>query len=306
MCSLRFPVLKWVQRLWTREGRTLSFFCLQDGDNQGQVDKAAVPETPWNELTHQERLFYEESYRRQGQIAADLAEPLSVREVYALDLLGAGEQSLVLEVGSGSGRHAVEIARRGAIVVAVDVSVAGVQRGQALAQMAGQSSHVHAASMDAHALGLADASVDLVFGAQVLHHLDCAQAGAEIGRVLRPGGRAVFIENSARNPLLMWARRHLVGRIGIRRYGSAAEAPLDDAEIRIFCRQFGGSVRVHFPQLCLTVLLARHWLNFPWAVQFFLQIDQWLERWIPALRSWSFLQVLEFVKAPQQPPPGDR
>ena len=150
---------------------------------------------------------------------------------------------------------AVEIARRGAIVVAVDVSVAGVQRGQALAQMAGQSSHVHAASMDAHALGLADASVDLVFGAQVLHHLDCAQAGAEIGRVLPPGGRAAFIENSARSPLLMWARRHLVGRTGIRRYVTAADRPLDAAAIRTFCRPFGGLLPEHFPPVPLATAI---------------------------------------------------
>ena len=269
------------------------------------MDKAAVPATAWNELTEQEHRFYEESYRRQGGPAADLAEPLSVREVFALDLLGAGAGRLALEVGSGRGRHAVEMARRGACVLAVDVSLAGVQRGQALAEMAGQRLRIRSACMDVHALGLADASVDLVFGAQVLHHLDCAQAGAEIGRVLRPEGRAVFIENSARNPLLMWARRHLMGRFGIRRYGSAAEAPLDDAEIDSFCRQFDGSVQVHVPQLCLTVLLARHWLNFPWAVRFFLQIDQWLERWVPALRSWSSLQVLEFNRTPHQKPPGD-
>ena len=186
-----------------------------------------------------------------------------------------------------------------------DRAVTGIEQGRTLARLAGQVQRIHGASMDAHGLALADGTVDLVFGAQVLHHVDCARVGAEIGRVLKPGGRAVFIENSDRNPVLRWARRHLMGRFGIRRYGSAAEAPLDDAEISDFCQHMGGSVEVHFPQLCLTVLLARHWLNVPWVVRFFMMIDQWLERGIPALRPWSFLQVLEFEKAPSNNPTGD-
>lgn len=264
-----------------------------------------MSEAQWTEQTRQERQFYDGVYHRQDDLTSRLAEPLSVREVYALDLLGARRGNLVLDVGSGSGRHAVEIGRRGAVVLAVDIAAKGLEQGRALAQLAGQAQQVCNVSMDAHRLALADQSVDLVFGAQVLHHLDCAQAGAEIGRVLRPGGRAVFIENSDRNPVLRWARRHLMGRFGIRRYGSAAEAPLGDAEIGEFCQHMGGSVQVHFPQLCLTVLLARHWLRAAWAMRFFTAVDQQLERWIPALRPWSFLQVLEFEKAPLNNPTGD-
>lgn len=270
-----------------------------------QVDTTALPGTAQLHAVHQEQEFYEGVYREQLDLAALLAEPLSTREVYALDLLGDCQAHKALDVGSGGGRHAVEMARRGAVVLAADVAVKGLQQGRELAELAGQRQQIHAASMDAHRLALADGAVDLVFGAQVLHHLDCAQAGAEIGRVLKPGGRAVFIENSDRNPLLRWARRHLMGRFGIRRYGSAAESPLNDAEIDDFCQHFGGAVQIHFPQLCLTVLLARHWLSFPSAVRFFMTLDRWLERWIPALRPWSFLQVLEFTKAPSNNPTGD-
>lgn len=269
------------------------------------MNTTVLSETAQLHSVRQEQEFYEGVYRQQDDHSALLAEPLSLREVYALDLLGDCRAQTVLDVGSGGGRHAVEMARRGAVVLATDVAVKGLQQGRALAELAGQLGQIHGASMDAHRLALTDGAVDLVFGAQVLHHLDCAQAGAEIGRVLKPGGRAVFIENSDRNPVLRWARRHLMGRFGIRRYGSAAESPLDDAEIDEFCRHFDGAVQVHFPQLCLTVLLARHWLNFPWAVRFFMTLDQRLERWIPALRPWSFLQVLEFTKAPSYNPTGD-
>jgi hypothetical protein len=43
----------------------------------------------------------------------------------------------------------------------------------------------------------------------VLHHLDPGIAGAELYRVLRPGGVAVFCEPWGENPLLNWARRRL-------------------------------------------------------------------------------------------------
>ncbi len=260
--------------------------------------KTAAAENLWGEHARREREFYEKQYSAApDDAAARLTEPLSVREVYALDLLGDCRERIVLELGSGTGRHAVEIGRRGGRALATDVTATAMRQTHALALAAGQADQVRAASMDAHALALADASVDLIFGAQVLHHLDPRQTGAEMGRVLRPGGRAVFIENSSRNPVLMWARRHLMGRCGIRRFGSANESPLDDAAIAVICQQMGGSVRVHFPQLCLTVLLARHWLASPWAMRFFLQVDRQLERWLPALRPWSFLQVLEFQKA---------
>ena len=71
-----------------------------------------------------------------------------------------------------------------------------------------------------------DAGFDLAFGACVLHHVDIPQAMRELSRVMKPGARAVFVENSARNPLLMFARRRMVGSMGIPRYGDDDEHPL--------------------------------------------------------------------------------
>ena len=39
-----------------------------------------------------------------------------------------------------------------------------------------------------------DASVDVVFGIAILHHLDLPQAAREVWRILKPGGRAIFQE----------------------------------------------------------------------------------------------------------------
>ena len=40
----------------------------------------------------------------------------------------------------------------------------------------------------------------------MLHHLDLTSAYAEMSRVLRPGGRAVFFEPLGHNPLINWYR----------------------------------------------------------------------------------------------------
>jgi SAM-dependent methyltransferase len=59
---------------------------------------------------------------------------------------------------------------------------------------------------DPYATPFADDSFDIVIGASILHHLDLDRALAEIRRVLRPGGRGVFVEPLARNPLMRLGR----------------------------------------------------------------------------------------------------
>src|SRR3546814_16824046 len=56
--------------------------------------------------------------------------------------------------------------------------------------------------MNAEAMTFPDDSFDLVFGSGIIHHLDIDRAFGEIARVLRPGGRAVFIEPLGLNPAI--------------------------------------------------------------------------------------------------------
>jgi SAM-dependent methyltransferase len=65
--------------------------------------------------------------------------------------------------------------------------------------------------MDAHQLEFADRSLDLVFGVAILHHLEFARALREIHRVLRDGGKIVFVEPMRHNPvarLVRWLTPH--------------------------------------------------------------------------------------------------
>jgi SAM-dependent methyltransferase len=109
--------------------------------------------------------------------------------------VGHGDQ--VLDLGCGAGRHAFEVLRRGAGVVALDTDSGELQQVAAMfAAMSeagevpgGASAAVVAA--DATAMPFPDGCFDRVIAAEVLEHIPADQAAMnEIARVLRPGGVA--------------------------------------------------------------------------------------------------------------------
>lgn len=55
--------------------------------------------------------------------------------------------------------------------------------------------------MDANDLTFANESFDIVFGGAILHHLDIEKSIGHIYRVLKPGGKIVFLEPLNMNPI---------------------------------------------------------------------------------------------------------
>ncbi|MDY3563634.1 class I SAM-dependent methyltransferase [Gemmata sp. JC673] len=112
-----------------------------------------------------------------------------------------------LDYGCGHGMAAVTLARAGALVTAFDLSPGYVAEARARADANGVA--VECVTADGEELPFETASFDAVWGNAILHHLDLARAGAELRRVLKPGGLAVFCEPWGGNPLLGFARRAL-------------------------------------------------------------------------------------------------
>jgi SAM-dependent methyltransferase len=111
-----------------------------------------------------------------------------------LHALGLRPGSRVLDVGTGFGRHAYELARRGMRVVALDVAageVAGTHETFTAMVEAGEvpaERYVGVLRGDATRLPFAPASFDAVITSEVLEHVpDDTGALAEMVRVLRPG-----------------------------------------------------------------------------------------------------------------------
>jgi ubiquinone/menaquinone biosynthesis C-methylase UbiE len=106
-------------------------------------------------------------------------------------------------MGAGSGSDAAELLARGAKeVVLVDLSARCVEQLRERAD--GRWTALQA---DAENLPFEDDSFDLVFASKLLMHTDAPRVWRESARVLRPGGRACFVEPLQHHPaVVVWRR----------------------------------------------------------------------------------------------------
>jgi SAM-dependent methyltransferase len=109
--------------------------------------------------------------------------------------LGLKPGEKLLDMGAGAGRHAFESYRRGANVVAADLSQADLKDVQALMVAMAEAGEAPAeargvcVNADATCLPFEDDSIDRIIASEVLEHVpDDAAALRELCRVLRPGG----------------------------------------------------------------------------------------------------------------------
>lgn len=124
-------------------------------------------------------------------------------EAYHMVALGDVAGRHVLDYGCGAGGTTAQLLAQGARVTGFDISLTRLREAQG--RVAGGATGLLQCA--AEMLPFQDGAFDAVFGKQILHHLDLAVAIPEIARVLRPGGRAVFLEPLIHNPILEGYRR---------------------------------------------------------------------------------------------------
>lgn len=106
-----------------------------------------------------------------------------------------------LDLGCGSGRHVVYLARSGFIVDGLDGAAAGLEIAQRALAEAGLDARLRQGDIYAP-LPYPDAGFDAVFAVQVIHHATLGRIRAliaEIARVLAPDGLAFVTVPSLRN-----------------------------------------------------------------------------------------------------------
>lgn len=197
----------------------------------------------------------------------------------------------VLDYGCGNGGFSYLLASRGALVEGIDIS-------ESFVDLASRSvpegiPRPIFSTRDAHATGFADSSFDYVFGNGILHHLELERAYREVARVLRPGGRAFFMEPMEQHPLLVLLRKVTPSARSI------DEKPMTLEEIQTAERFFSSAKHTEhflFAVMAAPVHLASDKVAY-WMIKGLDRVDGGLFKVFPRLSRYAWLTMLEMEKA---------
>lgn len=121
---------------------------------------------------------------------------------YALKIMGNLKNKKILDVGCGLGDASVYFAKKGARVEAIDISPEMIRVTKELAKLHKVSKRVNPRCIVAENLDYPDNYFDFIFGNGALHHIDLRKSIPKIYRVLKPSGKAVFVEPLSYNPII--------------------------------------------------------------------------------------------------------
>lgn len=243
-----------------------------------------------------ERAFHDELALTLDPQALPAPEPV-IYDTAVLQAAGLRPGARVLDLGCGQGDLTLALLARGAVVTGLDISPGMVGVARARVALHGQGRDAQFVVGPIEATGLPSQSFDVIVGRWILHHVDLVAAGPELARLLVPGGRMVFSENSGANPLLNLARDRIAGRFGVPRFGTADERPLTADDWEVLERSFA-SVRGEFPVVEFFELFNRQVLRYRWRrpAAICRRLDAGLGR-VPALRKYSYRVLVIAEKA---------
>jgi len=204
------------------------------------------------------------------------------------ELIYSGVEGLrVLEYGCGEGSHSLGLARRGAEVVGIDISEVGIRNATASAAAAGLSNAQYLV-MDAENMTFESNSFDVVIGEGILHHLDLATSYREVARVLKPTGRAVFMEPLGHNLAINLFRKMTP------RLRTADEHPLVRRDLTAAAAHFGKSEFCYFHLTSFASLIFLKTPLFFRTVNWLDKVDSLLFRAVPPIGTlaWYVIMVL--------------
>lgn len=143
----------------------------------------------------------------------------------------ASRHRRLLEYGCGNASLGFDIAPIAEQVIGIDISEVAIRQAQRIAA-ARRIDNVKFVVDNAESMRIPDASIDVLAGSAIVHHLDIPRAMGEVRRVLRKDGVAFFIEPLGHNPLLNWFRNRTP------ELRTEDERPLLTEDLRAMQRQF--------------------------------------------------------------------
>ena len=153
---------------------------------------------------HTENDVLGESLKLKNRFSHILTYPSYKRLLSQLEMTYLNSKSLkVLDYGCGKGYDSLKFLKSGAKTFGIDISEKYIGSAKQLAKENNfKETDFNFQVMDAHDLKFESNTFDLVVGKAILHHLDANIALKSIHKVLKPRGRAIFIEPLADNPIL--------------------------------------------------------------------------------------------------------
>jgi SAM-dependent methyltransferase len=245
------------------------------------------------ETSDREQAFWDEHVSSLEEILAEYRRGPDPNTRLMLDLLEPLEGRRVLDFACGAGLTSAWLAERGAIVTGIDISPASITRAREVVAALGFQGEFTVGEIDRGAL--AGRSFDRVTGRWALHHVDTETVPRALAELLVPGGVGSFHETMGLNPVLRFARSHLMGLPGVIRFGSVDEHPLLQSDIERIRAAFGHA-ELKVAQLTFIRILDRNVFHHRRARARRLAgaIDDWLLAHGAA--SWSYHQVVHVSK----------
>ncbi len=168
-----------------------------------------------------------------------------------LKKLGHLKGKKVLEIGCGAGEASVYLAKKGADVIATDLSGGMLVVVRKLAKR----HHVKLKTVrcPSDKLPFKDSSFDIVYAANLIHHVDHESTLLEAKRVLKKGGIFVSFDPLAHNPILNVYRRIAT------KVRTEDETPVKMSDLKLFRKLFS-SVEYHATWLMSLWIFIRFYL----------------------------------------------
>jgi len=191
------------------------------GANEGRLQKEAAFHDEWASGVDVAQTLVDETF------TANTA----IENQHVLKQFGNLQGKRVLDYGCGAAEGGIYFAKQGAIVTAIDVSAGMLSLAERLAKHHGVSIETRQVNTDR--IPAENDEFDYIYGNGVLHHVPLDTAMPEIARILRPAGRACFIEPLPYNPVINVYRKIA------KDVRTDDERPLTFGQIDRFRNQFG-------------------------------------------------------------------
>lgn len=242
----------------------------------------------------------------EGEVEARYGGELKIRpeehqatlKLYGLEGDLTGKR--VVDCACGTGFFSSLLAMRGAEVWSFDLSPRCVEVTEERARVNGVGDRVHASVQPFEHLDYEPGTYDYIVGKNILHHIPkIEEAGEMMYRLLKPGGKALFYDLQATNPILMFFRKYIIGKVSfIPKRGTPDEHPLTADEVEALSKVFQGRINVTYPKFRFfgkfdRQLFARKYKPITALCD---GLDGFVFKYLPSLRKYSYKIFVELTR----------